>query len=66
MSPLVSTNPFVKDPQVPEEMLRRIVLESSYFQGARGVRLEPAQRPPAKARRKPSAGKRRRASRSVP
>ncbi|HVX86473.1 MAG TPA: hypothetical protein VH253_16950 [Phycisphaerae bacterium] len=55
MKPLIETNPYLRDPEIRERMLRRSVLQSSYFEGARNIKLAP---PVRKPRRKASARKR--------
>jgi hypothetical protein len=56
MKPLIETNRYLRDPATREHMLRHSVVESSYFEGARGVKLPaPTRNAP---RRKASAKKR--------
>lgn len=56
MKPLIETNRFLQNPDTRDRMLRHSVLESSYFEGARGVKLpSPTRKTP---RRKASAKKR--------
>lgn len=48
---LIRTNPYLNDPVARNEMLRRSVIDSSYVEGARHVKLAANQDERAKPRR---------------
>ena len=39
MKPLIESLSFLRDPKRREQILRRSVLDSSYFEGVRGLKL---------------------------
>lgn len=52
---LAETNPYLRDPKKRQEILLRQALESSAFEGARGLKVQLAfSKPKAKARLKKS------------
>lgn len=59
MAPLTQTNPYLRRPSVRNRMLRRNAVESSIFEGARGLRQgQPSHRMLSAARASASAKKR--------
>ena len=47
---LLETNPYLRDPETRRRMLERNALDSSAFEGARGLKPRDATQPPAAPR----------------
>ena len=50
MASLAETNPYIRDPEMRRRLLEEDALDSSVFEGARGLKPSSAQNPPDKRR----------------